>query len=150
VGIINDGTYFIGLLCRCDAISYIKQLAKGLEHSKHSVLKYKVPYYLIGVTIPILYAIVIKNLTGSLRKWPNGQIVKVWVGQGTSNILNLGIGGKPKDPICMTDLIGLWGEVAKRTLRIDDWSPNSRLYFPELRRTLNKFSPLGRSPRSPR
>lgn len=47
----------------------------------------------------------------------------------------------------MTDVIGLWGEVAESMLRIDDWSPNSRLYFPELRRTLNKFSTQGRSPR---
>ena len=38
----------------------------------------------------------------------------------------------------------LWGEMAKRTLRIDSWSQSSRLYFPE-RGTINKSSVLGRS-----
>lgn len=34
-----------------------------------------------------------------------------------------------------------WGEMVKRTLRIDHWSQNSRLYFFELRETINKPSP---------
>lgn len=52
----------------------------------------------------------------------------------------------PKDPICMRDLIGFLGEMVKGTLRIDCLSPNSRLYFAELRETLNKPPPPGRSP----
>lgn len=39
MGLKNDDTYFIGLLHRFDVISYIKHLAKGLEHNKHSILK---------------------------------------------------------------------------------------------------------------
>lgn len=39
VGIKNDGTHFIGWLCRFDVIKYIKHLTKGLEHNKHSILR---------------------------------------------------------------------------------------------------------------
>lgn len=40
--------------------------------------------------------------------------------------------------------------MVKRTLRTDNWSPNSRLYFSELREiTVNKSLPLERSPQKP-
>lgn len=49
----------------------------------------------------------------------------------------------------MRDLVGQWRQMAKRTLKIDSWSPNSRLYFLELRGTADKPSHLGRSPQKP-
>lgn len=48
----------------------------------------------------------------------------------------------------MRDLVDFGGEMVKRTLRIDHLSPNSRLYFAELREIIRGLlpSPPGRSP----
>lgn len=59
------------MLCGLDEIIYIMHLAKGLEHSKCSILKFRVTYYLIGMAIHVLFALITKNITVSLRKWPN-------------------------------------------------------------------------------
>lgn len=39
VGIINYDPYFTGLLCRLDETTHVKHPAKGLEHSRLSILK---------------------------------------------------------------------------------------------------------------
>lgn len=94
-GAINYATYLIGLLCRLDEIFYIRHLAKGLEHSKCSILKHKVPHYLIGVPIHVLLAVTIKKIASGLRKWPN-EYSSACLGWGGvyKNIPNLGIGGQ--------------------------------------------------------